>query len=454
MCTLGELFKTVGRDVVPYQDKLLPLIIDTLHDQSSVSKRTVALNTLGQLAGQTGNVVKPYMQYPKLLHLLLTMLHGGAGGDGSNVPWALRREVIKTFGILGAIDPHKHMVALQRTMHRQGAGKDIGSSMAATTVNDDSVATGHASKPSAADANAAMGADNKHEQEEFGQPQQHRGAAVTEAQPRQDEAALPTVTPASEEYYSTVAISRLMQVMRETTLGAHHHMAVQAVMFIIKSLGLKCVPFLQQIVPPLLQVAKKCESGLREFVFQQIRVLVSVVRQHMRPYLPQIFSMLAAHWAENLEQILSLVMELSVVLKDEFKAYMPQLIPLLLKPLELTNRVYGRDTQQQKLQQQMQSKQMQQQQMQRQRQRQRQRQPVQNDTIDVPMPEQRGGEQLLPVVAQPHASELVLRTLVVLGPSLDCYLYLIIPQLVKLLACPSVSLYVFLDFRGNSFILF
>ena len=223
LCTLGELFKTVGRDVVPYQDKLLPLIINTLHDQSSVSKRTVALNTLGQLAGQTGNVVKPYTLYPKLLHLLLNMLHGGAGGDGSNVPWTLRREVIKTFGILGAIDPHKHMLALQRTKHRQGTGKDIRAGTA--TVDGEYVAK------TSTDANAALEVDHKrklfHEDDQFGEPQQ-RGAAVTEAQPRQNETSLPSVTPASEEYYSTVAISRLMQVMRETTLGAHHHMAVQA----------------------------------------------------------------------------------------------------------------------------------------------------------------------------------------------------------------------------------
>jgi FKBP12-rapamycin complex-associated protein len=40
--------------MTPHIPQLLPLIIDTLQDQSSVVKREVALRTLGQLAESSG----------------------------------------------------------------------------------------------------------------------------------------------------------------------------------------------------------------------------------------------------------------------------------------------------------------------------------------------------------------------------------------------------------------
>src|SRR5271163_4086282 len=52
-------------------------------------------------------------------------------------------------------------------------------------------------------------------------------------------------------------------------------------MFIFKSLGLKCIPFLHQIMPPFLHLMNTCESGFREFLFQQMGSLVSVVKQRI-----------------------------------------------------------------------------------------------------------------------------------------------------------------------------
>ncbi|KAI9917206.1 hypothetical protein PsorP6_012884 [Peronosclerospora sorghi] len=64
---------------------LFPLIIYTLHDRSSSEKRQVALQTLGQLAGSTGCVVRPYLASPKLLETFLSLLHHKVGS-----PWSSR----------------------------------------------------------------------------------------------------------------------------------------------------------------------------------------------------------------------------------------------------------------------------------------------------------------------------------------------------------------------------
>ena len=54
----------------------------------------------------------PYLHYPQLLGILLRMLNEGSA--------IVRREVMKTLGIIGALDPHTHKVNLAEL---QGEGK-------------------------------------------------------------------------------------------------------------------------------------------------------------------------------------------------------------------------------------------------------------------------------------------------------------------------------------------
>lgn len=63
----------------------------------------VSLRTLGRMISATRYVVKPYMCYPTLMDSAFSILRGGG-----NVPWSLRREVLRTLGILGALDPYRY----------------------------------------------------------------------------------------------------------------------------------------------------------------------------------------------------------------------------------------------------------------------------------------------------------------------------------------------------------
>ena len=66
-------------------------------------------------------------------------------------------------------------------------------------------------------------------------------------------------TPNSEDYYPRVAVTALMKILRDPSLTVHHSAVTQAIMLIFKSLGIRCVPFLDQIVPYLLQVTSPFE---------------------------------------------------------------------------------------------------------------------------------------------------------------------------------------------------
>ncbi|KAL3656617.1 hypothetical protein V7S43_018522 [Phytophthora oleae] len=114
LVTLGELALVSRTQIAAYERYLFPLIIHTLQDHSSIEKRQVALQTLGQLAGSTGCVVRPYLASPKLLEIFLSLLHHNVGS-----PWSLRREAMRTIGILGALDPYKYKLCISQASLRQ-----------------------------------------------------------------------------------------------------------------------------------------------------------------------------------------------------------------------------------------------------------------------------------------------------------------------------------------------
>jgi len=106
---IGELATVGGEDMLPYKDDLMPLIIAALQDQSSNAKREAALHALGQLASNSGYVITPYIEYPQLLELLQQIIRS------ENQRGPLRQETIKLMGILGALDPYKHQVLLDKS---------------------------------------------------------------------------------------------------------------------------------------------------------------------------------------------------------------------------------------------------------------------------------------------------------------------------------------------------
>lgn len=270
MNAIGELAVVGGEDLLPYVDEFLPMIIETLQDQSSTTKREAALKTLGLIACSTGYVIDPYLKYPTLLNILIHILKTEQNAG-------IRRETVKLMGTLGALDPYRHKMASQKP------DENI-----VDTVNPD--------------LNTL------------------------------------SISPSNEDYYPTVAISALMRILRDTSLSTHHTAVIQAVMYIFKTLGLKCVPFLPQILPPFLSMMKTCAVGMLEFYFQQLSALVTIVRQHIRNYLTEIFELIQQYWNPNSTiqiTILSLIEAIATALDGEFKVYLPTLLPQILQILEV-----------------------------------------------------------------------------------------------------------------------
>eukprot|EP00158_Paraphelidium_tribonemae_P009901 Partr_v1_DN28994_c0_g1_i3_m24719 putative Phosphatidylinositol 3-kinase len=269
LSAVGELAEVGREDLVPYLPKLMPLLIESLQDQSSAAKREATLKALGQLCTNTGFVIDAYVKYPQLLSLLMNAV------KTEQIP-SIRREVVKVLGILGALDPYRHKLIDRSEM----------------PVNNGAV----------------------------------------------DEGELTSTVPSqNEDYYQTVAMNALIKILRDPSLNVHHTASVQAIMYMFKTLGLKCVPFLPKVVPALLSMLRSCPAGMLEFHFQHLGTLVSIVKQHIRNFLKDIFALIKEHWSSNpqlLVTILSLVESIAKALDTEFKVFVPLLLPQLLQIFE------------------------------------------------------------------------------------------------------------------------
>ncbi|KAG0649662.1 Serine threonine-kinase tor2 [Hyphodiscus hymeniophilus] len=272
---IGELCTVGGEDMIPYTHSLMPIILKALEDQSSTAKREAALRTLGQLASNSGYVIRPYLEYPRLLEILQTIIRG----ESSRGP--LRQETIKLMGILGALDPYRHQQVEERSPEMQ-------SRLESNQMTDISLM-------------------------------------------------MTGLTPSNKEYFPTVVINALLNILKDISLVQHHAVVIEAIMSIFRTLGLECVSFLDKIIPAFLSVIRSSPPTRLESYFSQLGVLVTIVRQHIRNFLPDIVTVLQEYWnvSHTLQaNILQLVEAISRSLEGEFKIYLAGLLPLMLNVLE------------------------------------------------------------------------------------------------------------------------
>ncbi|KIJ55748.1 hypothetical protein M422DRAFT_24274 [Sphaerobolus stellatus SS14] len=144
------------------------------------------------------------------------------------------------------------------------------------------------------------------------------------------------VTSGSDDYYQTVAIDALLGIMKDQSLSNQHHVAVDSIMSIFKTQGLKCVSFLPQIIPAFATVTRSSNARLQEHHLEQIAILIGIIKQHVRNYVPQLFDLVNDLWETSSLQLplVTLVEALGKALDAEFRPFLPSILPRLLKVFE------------------------------------------------------------------------------------------------------------------------
>lgn len=272
---IGDLAEVGGEDMIKYIPQLMDLLIKNLQNLGAPAKRSASLRTLGQLASNAGYVIEPYLDHPELLSILINIVKVEPAGS-------LRSETIRLIGILGALDPYKYQQVVELSPEH--------------------------------DLNA-------------------EAQAVTDVS-----LIMQGLTPSNDEYYPTIVITTLMNLLKDPALTGLHQQVLDSVMNIYTSMGLKCVPYLDKVIPGFLSVIHASNSPIRtEGYFSQLSGLVRIVRQHIRPFLPKILETVQHFWFEAPQAratILSLIEAISRSLEGEFKVYLAGVLPLMLGVLD------------------------------------------------------------------------------------------------------------------------
>lgn len=147
------------------------------------------------------------------------------------------------------------------------------------------------------------------------------------------------MSPSNEEYYPKVAITNLMKILKDPSLSIHHTKVIQAVMYIFQTLGLRCVAFLPQIIPGIINVMHTCQLSMLKFYFQQLGDIVLIVKQHIRPFLDDIFKVIKEFFNAGSQlniqvTIINVIQSVSRALDGEFKMYLPEVLTLMIGVFE------------------------------------------------------------------------------------------------------------------------
>lgn len=94
-----------------------------------------------------------------------------------------------------------------------------------------------------------------------------------------------------------------------------------------------------QVLPAFLNVMRTCPVGLQEYYFQNLGQLISMVKQHVRNHLAPIMTTIRDFWTSTTNPglqviIIDVIQSIALALDAEFKAYLPNLLPLMLQSFE------------------------------------------------------------------------------------------------------------------------
>lgn len=363
LATLGDLAEVGAQELTPYLSQLLPDVIDEMRDSSNPQILQVAIKTLGQLVSSTGYVVLPYHEYPELLDLLCQALQ--RSGDAFE---SLRIEAGRTIGILGALDPYN-----LRLFHLQKQGKltdakkkEFRSSAFAVgaggifSLMNSSAATATNGFGSQGDAGAIVGirigngsggagvldGSSEEDAQLLGESliltparkvakndKQTSGKLTNIILEVPPDDLLPSMIADPTQYFPTVAINALIRILLEPRNSVHYQGTFMAIMYICKSQRKRMGQHLDKIIPAFLYALEKVNRSLRKFLFEQLCDLVQIVEEQIQPHLDHValLSIMNSYWDEHLEEVLNLVKKLANSLGENFRVYLPDLVPQMLR---------------------------------------------------------------------------------------------------------------------------
>src|SRR5690606_29543132 len=114
-------------------------------------------------------------------------------------------------------------------------------------------------------------------------------------------------------------------------LSMHYQNAIESLLPILKGLSvnskLKLQPFMDLLMPAFFQTMRRStDLTLLQYLFQELSVIVGIVKHHIREYLPELFAIIGTNWTSNVIARISLIRDIAKHLREDFKVYLPSIM--------------------------------------------------------------------------------------------------------------------------------
>ncbi|KAI9501402.1 phosphatidylinositol kinase- protein kinase tor1 [Coemansia sp. RSA 1358] len=287
----------------------------------------------------------------------------------------LRLEIMRVIGSLGAVDPHKYKDAKINVSGTYGGGGAGGNTTDGGDIND-----AHQTKiGSAGKKDGKKRIRKTHRQVRA--PPPNVMTVFNGEKPRETLVGdIPVdaygTTFSGDVYYTSVSVNALLRILDNPADTMFHQQAVQALITMSSPLQNACAPYLDRVVPAILRAMAMSPPGKSEFYIESLGRLVGIARQLIRPYLEPLFGLFATDKPISDQQqaaSIGLIEVLAEALSGDFGPHISIVLPFLIT-------VIDRDT----------------------------------------------SESLQPTLRSLHALQI-------LSPSLEGYLFLVMPRLISLL---------------------
>lgn len=290
---IGQLASQSNAETLSHFDNVVPLLIELMQDFYYIQLRHLSLWALGQIIAHTGYVIEPYKKYPNLLLVLIDFLL-------KETVASVRRENIRILGLLGALDPFEYKKHLSNLTQQQ-------------TKQIQQCGTNHIKNS----------ADEQSDETSNEILFIKMNAGITSL----------------DDYYPALAIHLLMKIIKKSIYMGPRKDAIQALILAMRSLDVRCNNYVELVIPPFLDLIKSINENYVSDLLTQLCNLIAYIKRHVEPYIGEILRIIEYHWSTTDRQsvfiaLIDLLQSLVNALNVDFKKYIPQVLPLILKQLK------------------------------------------------------------------------------------------------------------------------
>ncbi|KAJ2845742.1 phosphatidylinositol kinase- protein kinase tor1, partial [Coemansia brasiliensis] len=246
----------------------------------------------------------------------------------------MRLEVMRTMGALGAIDPHRFKDA--------AAAAAASSTGTSSSGNAAAVTGGGTALQSQGGLRGSNPARKDKKKRRYRRPQPNIMTAFNSERPKAELIGdVPTdmygASFSNDTYYTLVSVNALLRILTDNSEIEFHRDAVQALVIMFAPLQNACAPYLDRVVPAILGAMDIAPSGDKEFYLVKLCRLVEITRQLIRPFLEPVFRLFATETLGGERQQMAsigLIEVMAEALSGDFGPHIATVLPFLIAVID------------------------------------------------------------------------------------------------------------------------